>query len=55
MNKLKIGVIFGGMSTEHDVSVVSGTSVIKNLNKDKYEIIPIYIDKMVSGFHMIKN
>ena len=45
MNKLKIGVIFGGMSTEHDVSVVSGTSVIKNLNKDKYEIIPIYIDK----------
>ena len=45
MNKLKVGVIFGGMSTEHDVSVVSGTSVIKNLNKDKYEIIPIYIDK----------
>ena len=45
MNKLKIGVIFGGMSTEHDVSVVSGTSVIKNLNKDKYEIIPIYINK----------
>ena len=44
MNKLKIGVIFGGMSTEHDVSVVSGTSVIKNLNKDKYEIIPIYIN-----------
>ena len=45
MNKLKVGVIFGGMSTEHDVSVVSGTSVIKNLNKDKYEIIPIYINK----------
>lgn len=45
MNKLKVGVIFGGMSTEHGVSVVSGTSVIKNLNKDKYEIIPIYINK----------
>lgn len=43
MNKLKIGVIFGGKSTEHDVSIVSGTSVIKNLNKDKYEITPIYI------------
>ena len=53
MNKLKVGVIFGGMSTEHDVSVVSGTSVIKNLNKDKYEIIPIYINKSTKLF--IKN
>jgi D-alanine-D-alanine ligase len=42
---MKIGVIFGGISTEHDVSVVSGTSVIKNLNKSKYDILPIYIDK----------
>ena len=45
MNNLKVGVVFGGMSTEHDVSVVSGTSVIKNLDKEKYEIIPIYISK----------
>lgn len=41
----KIGVIFGGMSTEHDVSIVSGTSVIKNLDKTKYEVYPIYISK----------
>ena len=41
----KIGVIFGGMSTEHDVSIVSGTSVIKNLDENKYDIYPIYIDK----------
>ncbi len=45
MSKLKLGVIFGGMSTEHDVSITSGTSVIKNLNKEKYEIYPIYIGK----------
>ena len=45
MNKLKLGVIFGGMSSEHDVSITSGTSVIKNLDKQKYEIYPIYIDK----------
>ena len=45
MEKIKVGVIFGGQSTEHDVSIVSGTSVIKNLNKEKYEIYPIYIDK----------
>ena len=42
---MKIGIIFGGKSTEHDVSVVSGTSVIKNMDKQKYEIYPIYIEK----------
>ena len=45
MSKLKLGVIFGGMSTEHDVSIVSATSIIQNLNKEKYDIYPIYIDK----------
>ncbi len=45
MSKLKLGVIFGGISTEHDVSVVSGTSIIEKLNKEKYDIFPIYIDK----------
>ena len=45
MKKIKVGVIFGGISSEHDVSKVSGTSVISNLNKEKYDILPIYIDK----------
>ena len=45
MSFIKIGIIFGGMSTEHDVSIVSGTSVINNLDKNKYEISPIYIDE----------
>ncbi len=45
MSKLKLGVIFGGMSTEHDVSISSGTSVIQYLDKDKYEIYPIYVGK----------
>lgn len=45
MNKLKLAVIFGGMSTEHDVSIVSGTSVIRKLDKEKYDIFAIYIDK----------
>ena len=44
MSKLKLAVIFGGMSTEHDVSIVSGASVLNNLDKEKYEIYPIYID-----------
>ncbi len=42
---MKVAVIFGGASTEHSVSVVSGTSVLKNLDKDKYEILPLFIDK----------
>ena len=54
MYKLKLGVIFGGMSTEHDVSITSGTSVIKNLDKDKYEIYPIYIDKDGKWFEYSK-
>ncbi len=42
---MKICIIFGGISTEHEVSIASGTSVIRNLDKKKYEILPIYIDK----------
>lgn len=54
MGKIKLGVIFGGTSTEHEVSIVSGTSVIKNLNKEKYEIYPIYISKDGEWFHYMK-
>ena len=55
MEKLKLAVIFGGMSTEHDVSIVSGSSVLKNLNKDKYDITPIYIDQNGDWFLYTKN
>lgn len=41
--KLKVGVLFGGKSAEHEVSLVSAESVIENLNKNKYEVIPIGI------------
>ena len=52
---MKICVIFGGISTEHEVSIVSGTSVISNLNKNKYEILPIYIDKKGNWYKYTKN
>ena len=42
---IKLGVIYGGVSTEHDVSEMSAKSVIDNLNKEKYEIHEIYINK----------
>ena len=54
MKKIKLAVIFGGMSTEHNVSITSGTSVIKNLNKEKYEICPIYIDQEGKWFEYSK-
>ncbi|MGE5473251.1 MAG: D-alanine--D-alanine ligase family protein [Ignavibacteriales bacterium] len=43
--KLKIAVIFGGQSSEHDVSRISAASVIRNLNRDKYDIITVGITK----------
>lgn len=52
---MKIAVIFGGMSSEHDVSVVSGTSVLKNLDKEKYEITPLYIDRDGTWYKYTKN
>ena len=52
--KLKLAVIFGGRSTEHDVSVTSGLSVLKNLNQKKYQIYPIYIDKDGLFYHYKK-
>lgn len=51
---MKVAVIFGGMSTEHDVSIASGTSVIKNLNKNKYQIYPIYIDEQGTWYEYVE-
>ena len=43
--KLKIGVIFGGRTVEHEISIITANQAITNMNKEKYEIIPIYISK----------
>jgi len=45
MEKKKVLVFFGGMSTEHEVSRMSASSVLKNINREKYEIGVIGIDK----------
>ena len=46
MSKIKVAVIIGGMSTENEVSIVSGKYVLKNLDIQKYELYPIFIDKL---------
>ena len=43
--KLRLGVIFGGESVEHEVSIISAVQAMKHLDEEKYEIIPIYISK----------
>lgn len=43
--KIKVGVIFGGETVEHEVSIISAVQAMNSMNTDKYEIIPIYIAK----------
>ena len=42
---IKLGVIFGGVSVEHEVSVISAVQAMQAIDKEKYDIIPIYIAK----------
>src|SRR5712692_8096765 len=43
--KRRIGLVFGGRSGEHEVSLASATSVMANVDSDKYEVVPIGITK----------
>ncbi len=43
--KLKVGIIFGGRSGEHEVSFCSASSIMKAINRDKYTVVPIGITK----------
>ncbi len=53
MSKIKVTVIYGGMSTEHEVSINSAANVIENLDKNKYDINQIVISK--NGEFLDKN
>ncbi len=50
---IKLGIVYGGVSTEHDISVMSAKSVIENLDKEKYEIHEIYINKYGKWYEVI--
>lgn len=43
--KTRIGVFFGGRSTEHEISVISANQAMHAINSDKYDVTPIYITK----------
>ena len=45
MRKLRVGILFGGRSGEHEVSLLSAASVLNAIDKEKYEVVPIGITK----------
>ena len=45
MKRVRVGVIYGGRSSEHEVSMASAAAVIANLDQDRYEALPIYIHR----------
>jgi D-alanine-D-alanine ligase len=45
VKKLRVGVIYGGRSGEHEVSLASGAAVLANLDRRRYEPVPIFIDR----------
>ena len=54
MNKLRVGILFGGRSAEHEVSLLSAKNVIQALDRNKYEPVLIGIDKK-GGWHLQKD
>ena len=48
---MKVGVIMGGISSEREISIQSGNSVVHALDKDKYEAIPIVSFKWKRRFN----
>ncbi|MEG1568543.1 MAG: D-alanine--D-alanine ligase family protein [Oscillospiraceae bacterium] len=51
MNKIKVAVLFGGISSEHEISLLSAASVLRNIPKDKYELLPVGITKSGKWFY----
>lgn len=43
--KIKVGVFFGGKSVEHEISIISAVQAMLNFDKEKYDVVPIYITK----------
>ena len=51
---MKVGVLMGGISSEREVSLNSGNSIMKHINTEKYEVIPVVIDKKEDILEKVK-
>jgi D-alanine-D-alanine ligase len=45
VKRLRVGILFGGRSTEHEVSILSAQSIIAAMDPQRFEAVPLYIDK----------
>ncbi|MDI6617278.1 MAG: D-alanine--D-alanine ligase family protein [Clostridiales bacterium] len=45
MPKLNVAVMFGGRSVEHEVSIITGLQVMDNIDRSKYNVVPVYVSK----------
>ena len=43
--KIKLAVLFGGKSVEHEISIISAIQAMRSLNREKYDVVPVYITK----------
>ncbi len=43
--KIRVGVLYGGKSTEHEVSIITAVQAMEHLNTDKYDVVPMYLTK----------
>lgn len=51
---MKVGVLMGGISSEREVSLNSGKSIMEHINKEKYEVVPVVIDKKEDLIEKVK-
>lgn len=52
---MKVGVIMGGISSEREVSLKSGNSVLEHIDRSKYEVVPVIIDKKEDIINKVKD
>lgn len=55
--KIKLGIFFGGKSVEHEIAVITANQAYASIDKEKYEIVPIYISKkgvLYTGEHLFE-
>jgi D-alanine-D-alanine ligase len=45
MERIKVGIVYGGKSPEHQVSKMTAKSILKNINREKFDVVEIFIDR----------
>ena len=50
MGKMQLGVIFGSRTCEHEVAIISAVQLMRNVNREKYDVIPVYISQKGEWF-----